>query len=314
MSVGQFTAFEPLQMFELRVLSGLHQGAALPLLGEQWSIGADDEADLALYDPGIAPRHAQLQVSHGHWSVQAQEGLVQDETGAVLARIAHLALNREFSVGGVRLCVSSADRAWPLEAAPVSEALPGHPVSQPAVAQQPRKKTRIIPLSLLGFVCLLLLLLIGLVMGPSDNARPPEEKLSRFSERKTLTTAHEVGHQLAVMLKEREMTEQVLLAVSARQVTLNGEVSAEQVALITRMLERFDASFETAVVIVNKVRALNLELPFKIVQIIGGSKAHVVLVDGRRLFFGDEVDGLRLTAIDNHRLVFEGKRRYEVSW
>ena len=27
-------------MFELRVLDGLRQGAALPLFGEQWSIGA----------------------------------------------------------------------------------------------------------------------------------------------------------------------------------------------------------------------------------------------------------------------------------
>ena len=27
-------------MFELRVLNGLHQGAALPLIGEQWLIGA----------------------------------------------------------------------------------------------------------------------------------------------------------------------------------------------------------------------------------------------------------------------------------
>lgn len=42
-------------MFELRVLSGLHQGAALPLIGEQWLIGADAEHDLALYDPASPP-------------------------------------------------------------------------------------------------------------------------------------------------------------------------------------------------------------------------------------------------------------------
>lgn len=85
-------------------------------------------------------------------------------------------------------------------------------------------------------------------------------------------------------------------------------------ALIGRMLERFETNFETTVVIVNQVRALNPELPFKIVQILGGPKAHVVLQDGRRLFFGDEADGLRLTLIDPHRLVLEGKRRYEVTW
>ena len=80
------------------------------------------------------------------------------------------------------------------------------------------------------------------------------------------------------------------------------------------MLARFSAQFDTTVPIINQVQALSSDLPFRIVQIIGGQKAHVVLADGRRLFFGDEIDGLRLTVIDNHRLLFEGKQRYEVKW
>lgn len=58
-------------MFELRVLDGLHQGAALPLFGEQWSIGAHAEADLVLSDPGIAEQHALLRLVGSSWSVQA---------------------------------------------------------------------------------------------------------------------------------------------------------------------------------------------------------------------------------------------------
>jgi len=37
-------------MFELRVLEGLNQGAALPLFGEQWSLGCHTDADLLLTD------------------------------------------------------------------------------------------------------------------------------------------------------------------------------------------------------------------------------------------------------------------------
>ena len=96
---------EPDVLFELRVLSGLHQGAALPLFGEQWCIGAHQEADLELYDPGIADRHARLTRVDGRWIVQAQEGLLQDETGATLAHIANLIPGAEFSIGGIRLCV-----------------------------------------------------------------------------------------------------------------------------------------------------------------------------------------------------------------
>ena len=45
-------------MYELRVLDGQRQGAALPLFGEQWSIGAQADADLVLNDPGVAEQHA----------------------------------------------------------------------------------------------------------------------------------------------------------------------------------------------------------------------------------------------------------------
>lgn len=308
MSAEHVTAYEPLMMFELRVLSGLHQGAALPLLGEQWCIGANDEADLALYDPGIAPRHARLHGSNGQWSVQAQEGLLQDETGAPLAHIADLVLQREFSVGGIRLCVAPADSVWPEEPIPVPLALSAAVIDKPVAASSRWKKILIITLSLL------LLALVGLAMLPADKALSPEGPFSGVSDKEELATMRDVEQQLLSMLKEREIDEWVQIEVSTQQITLSGEVSAEQLALTARMLDRFETQFETSVLIINNVRTLNPQLPFKIVQIIGGQKAHVVLADGRRLFFGDEVDGLRLTAIDNHRLIFEGKQRYEVNW
>lgn len=65
---------------------------------------------------------------------------------------------------------------------------------------------------------------------------------------------------------------------------------------------------------ISRVRARNNELPFKIVQIIGGANGHVVLEDGTRLFVGDQVDDLRLVMIDNSKVVFEGAQRYEVRW
>ena len=54
-------------MYELRVLSGLHQGTALPLIGEQWSIGADEEADLALFEPGLEDGALTLQRVEESW-------------------------------------------------------------------------------------------------------------------------------------------------------------------------------------------------------------------------------------------------------
>ncbi|MCF5260390.1 type III secretion protein, partial [Pseudomonas sp. PA-5-4A] len=109
-------------MFELRVLDGLHQGAALPLFGEQWSIGAHAEADLVLSDPGIAEQHALLRLVGSSWSVQAQAGLLQDAKEQVVAQITNLALGEQFGVGAIRLYVAVADQPWPEAPAPATPA------------------------------------------------------------------------------------------------------------------------------------------------------------------------------------------------
>ena len=55
-------------------------------------------------------------------------------------------------------------------------------------------------------------------------------------------------------------------------------------------------------------------LPFSIVQISLARLPNVLTSDGRRLFLGDEVAGVRLVGISEHQVVFEGDRRIEVSW
>lgn len=61
-------------MFELRILSGLHRGATLPLDERTLLIGADDEADVVLVDPDIATRHATLTLGAAGWSLSAIDG------------------------------------------------------------------------------------------------------------------------------------------------------------------------------------------------------------------------------------------------
>ncbi len=99
-------------MFELRVLNGQHQGAALPLVGEQWSIGSAEELDLALDDAGVASLHCRLQRLDERWTLNAEEGVVCDEQGNALPGL-DVKLNSPFMLGPVWLCVSPAEDAWP---------------------------------------------------------------------------------------------------------------------------------------------------------------------------------------------------------
>ncbi|NNB15240.1 type III secretion protein [Pseudomonas fragi] len=289
-------------MFELRVLSGLHEGAALPLFGECWSIGAHQDADLELYDPGVAARHARLHGLAGCWTVQAQEGLLQDEAGTVRAQITDLAPGRAFAIGGIRLCVADTQSAWLDE--------PADAVAQPGAPVTAGSKSKWLAPGILVLVPILM----ALAWQPMGTAPALAPQPSPASNKRQLVTTAQVHQQLLKMLIERDLGNTVRLQVAADRITLGGEVGQDSLALVSRMLERFEVQFETPVAIINQVQQASTVLPFRIVQIIGGPKAHVVLADGRRLFFGDEVQGLRLTAIDNRRVLFEGRQRYEVNW
>ncbi|WP_338573063.1 FHA domain-containing protein [Pseudomonas canadensis] len=303
-------------MFELRVLDGRHQGAALPLFGEQWSIGAHADADLVLSDPGIAEQHARLRLMDSNWSVQAEAGLLKNVDGQVLAQIAHLALNVTFSVANVRLCVTLANEPWPQSPgpAPAVSARGSEPVPVPvpvlklsAISHAQQK--RLITLVLVVTV-------IFIVVGMASTGKPEAQAslMPPVVKKHELASPFEVRQQLLKMLGERELSQRVSLQVVNGQVVLSGDVSQDEVELVARMLSRFGEQFDSAVPVISRVRARDGALPFKIVQIVGGPNGHVVLEEGSRLFVGDEVDGLRLVLIDNSKVVFDGVQRYEVRW
>lgn len=303
-------------MFELRVLDGLSQGAALPLFGEQWSIGAHGDADLVLNGPGIEEQHARLRFTDANWSVQAEAGLLRDAEGRMLAQIANLELNIPFWVGEVQLCVTLADQPWPQPYAPAPLSPPPSPSPSPEPARgftlssipQAQQK-RLISV-------VLVVTAIIVVMGMISTGEPEAQAslMPPVVRKHELATPFEVRQQLLKMLGERELSQRVSLQVINGQVALSGDVSQDEVELVARMLARFGEQFDSAVPVISRVRVRDGALPFKIVQIVGGPNGHVVLEEGGRLFVGDEVEGLRLVLIDNTKVVFDGAQRYEVRW
>lgn len=297
-------------MFELRVLNGTQQGAALPLFGEQWCIGASSEADLVLHDPAIAQRHVWVRRVGDRWSVQAEAGLMEDASGTLVAQIADLAADLPFSISGIRLCVSLADQPWPIEPEPVvQQALHDTPQDLPLSTMPKSTQKR-----WMGALLLVAILVMAVGMMNGQDSQPEAAMMQAAAQRIDLASAPEVRQQLLKMLNERDLAQRVTLQVVNGQVSLNGEVSQEQMALLSRMLARFTEQFDSPVPVMSRVREGSSQPPFKIVQIVGGPNGHVVLQGGQRLFLGDEVDGVRLVSIDNGRLVFDGLHRYEVRW
>ncbi|MFL9672312.1 FHA domain-containing protein [Pseudomonas marginalis] len=299
-------------MFELRVLDGLRQGAALPLFGEQWSIGAHADADLMLNDPGVVEQHARLRFIDANWLVQAEAGLLRDPEGRVLAQIAKLELNVPFSVGGVRLCVTLAEQPWPQPTAPATVA--PLPANEPAQGMKLSSISHSQQKRLISLVLVVTVIIVAVGMVSTGEREAQASLMQPVVQKQELASSFEVRQQLMKMLSERELSQRVTLQVINDQVALSGDVSQDDVELVARMLSRFGEQFDSSVPVISRVRARDGTLPFRIVQIVGGPNGHVVLEEGGRLFVGDEVEGLRLVLIDNSKVVFDGAQRYEVRW
>lgn len=310
---------KPEMMFELRVLTGLHQGAALPLIGDEWSIGSSNGADLALYDPGIRDHHCLLRLVDDSWSLTSKDGQVTDSEGHKVEAIATLQPGTPFALNGVWLSVVSANTEWPENErqAPTTESEPDfapvplsaerdghlpHPVAPP--------RSLMGPLLLLGA---LLLFLVALIWGLNRQDPVPVKPLPRA--RTELKDAAAVRQVLEGMLKERELQNRISLVEEQGKIFLKGRFDDDDLLQLTeRMLLRFEQQYRSPLQVLSALPAATDVLPFSIVQISKARLPNVLTSDGRRLFLGDEVAGVRLVDISEHKVVFEGERRVELNW
>ncbi|OBS41631.1 EscD/YscD/HrpQ family type III secretion system inner membrane ring protein [Pseudomonas syringae pv. syringae] len=324
-------------MFELRVLNGQHQGAALPLIGEQWSIGSAGQHDLALDDAGVESLHCRLQRVDDNWTLNAEQGAVCDEQGNARPSI-DLTLNNAFMLGSVWLCVSSAGDEW----RSVPAVIPKQPEAEsgPARNDVPLEKVKSRSQFLNRTTGIIAGLLVGVIGSAWSLTRPPAIAMDQSpahlaaatteaspdtpkaparaanpvtDKRIRLSSADDVRHQLSTMLSDRLLTD-VSVEETPDGLVLNGDLKEESLLVYQRMLQRFKALYDSPVTVLDNVGSNRNTLPFVVVQIMTGPHAHLVTADGRRVYVGDEVDGLRLTRIDNQRLQFDGNRHVEVNW
>lgn len=309
-------------MFELRVLTGLHRGAALPLCGNAWRIGAADDADLVLYDPGIAPYHSQLEKTADGWTLNSQDGAVCDAEGHTVEQIESLPPGTPFVLGQIWLCIVAADTPWPEENEPdpvaeedasSAEVTP----NAPPVPSSPSPPVAAPRLPLWAKACYLMLGALLVVMIGSwllqesvamPAAPPPQDT------RKPLNTLPQLEGTLRMMLQERELSTSVKVAAYQDRLTLTGQIVPEEQKKLERMLAQLHQRYRTTLSVDNRTQLKTEQLPFQIVQVTSGARANVVTADGQRFFIGDEIDNLRLVRIDEHQIEFSGRQQITVNW
>ena len=93
----------------LRLYSGVHMGAEIALTEGLWVFGRDDSCDIVLADPGLAPRHAVLDVKANALRYENLDGRVESPEGEAPAS-AELEPGRLWRMGPVHFCLGSRRR------------------------------------------------------------------------------------------------------------------------------------------------------------------------------------------------------------
>ena len=98
--------------YELRILNGLHRGAAMPLTDESLSMGASENADIVLVDRGIERLLARLSRTENGWLVLAEDGGLYVPEGADPQKAVDIEPGAFVRVGLVWMTISKEDDPW----------------------------------------------------------------------------------------------------------------------------------------------------------------------------------------------------------
>lgn len=295
-------------MFELRVLSGLYQGASLPLIGNEWQIGASEEDDLAIFEPGMQASAIRLVRQNTQW----------------LCNGVDIQLETPWQMQHVWLVLCHASTPWDATVVPEptsTQTAPNPSTDNTASSTKNQHK----PWLVLALVVPFLSVWAWSTSAKNEIDDPlelhaktgesSEEKPSHTVDtQKHLDDVQLVGKVLEHMLKERDLAH-VVVSVEAASIALSGSLVTEgELQRVDRMLLRFHRQYKSPFPVTNHVKQREFKLPFRITQVTTGPIAHVVTDGGKRLFIGDEVNGIRLEGISDHRITFGGKFKLELTW
>lgn len=341
--------------YELRILSGLHRGATLPLAEHALTIGAGEQADVVLVDPGILEHHATLSKTEGGWLLSAAEGRLYAADGRDPQSVVDLGPGDFARLDRVWLTVAAADAHWeePPEVVPFDALADGLAAAVPAQAAEqaagqgagPEKKRGFrarrmlfVPIALGAVLSAAAAYALSSKSGSANGARNldvaaeigsrsghPGAKTIPYSmagadEKQAKTNAapaltpEELRKAFRKRLADADLLKRLELTLDDQAWNMHGDLDDDESARFERVLKGFLDEHRITFPVRAKVVSAEGMLPFKIRQVVSGSKASIVTQDGERLFVGDEYLGVQVVAIQASHLSFAGKRKIEVHW
>lgn len=339
-------------MQELRILSGYHRGATLPLDGVELTIGADEEAGVVLADPGVVACHARLSREDGRWILKPADGMVRgQDSNAALAQVV-LADGAFARAGAIWLTVCDSGAPWqdppadPVDAPSQQGDETGEddfgtslsmeesaestaesdgsdlPDTLAATAEPPPQASRVRGFRM-ALVPVAAMAVLSAAAAYALTSHPADSFEAGFAaEVQTRHVAAMPSHlapdalqaALRKRLGEVDLLGRVVLDLREREWTLRGALNDEDAERLQRMLRAFAETYVIDFPIQVKIGSAEAMLPFRIVQVLSGNDPSIVIDDGRRLYVGDEHRGVRLAAVAGNQLRFTGRQTLNIAW
>lgn len=325
---------------ELRVLTGLHQGAALLLIDEEIVLGSAPACDVVLLDDGIAPRHLQIVLRDAGWAwASGEDG---DAAGVFspdpprAGEAASLGRGSRLCIANVWLMLAGVADPWPTPAELRAwQRLPHEAAAQhtaePAAAARRGTRAWVLTCLCLGLAgALLLALALWLPQGnseqdghdgrggkaaPAPAGQPPAPRAAPPTLAMPVPLAPAQLQSVAsALLAEHKLEQMVQVQAAPGQLRLHATLGPRGRANFEQSLLALQRRLGATTRIEATVTSAEATLPFRIQQVLMGGDSHVVLADGRAMYEGDQFGGFRLMSIREGVIVFAGPRKVEVSW
>lgn len=295
----------PSTELELRVLAGLHAGAALPIGLEDVLLGSDETCDVILLDPEVLPRHLRLRADAGRWLAEPEAAApVRDRHGAALAAGAPVPLDQPIQLGQTWIVLCAASAPWEEDAVPAAPPAAADAVASAAPAAPPQRWRW--ALGLLSAFGLLLALTLLLWPDPAPPAPPPAATAP--------AEADSIEREAVRVLRAHGLAAVVGMVYETGHLTLEAQLDDDETRRFHSAVAMLRSYFGKTVKIDIKLSTLNRSLPFAVSEIVTGPAAHIRLADGTILYPGETAGGYRLLAIRPGKLLFSGKREIELPW
>ncbi|MCX8956566.1 FHA domain-containing protein [Erwinia psidii] len=299
--------------YELRVLTGLHRGALLPLSGTQWLIGSSSDADLTLYDPVIKENHCRINHTTTNWQVEGLQGPVLTEEGYRTDRIEDLTVGTPFSLDGIWLCIEEANSPWD-EKENITQKKEENPVSAQNKENERRRRS---PFPALICFFLALTAMVLAIFSSEEKVPPATQQADCIqpASRIYLESTQQVSNVLQQMFEEADLFSQLSIEIKDKgNITVSLDNENKLLESTHEVLSHFEKLYDSDVQIILNIIDTFPSLPFKVIQVVKGQSPYLVTEDGQYIFINDRLCGINFVAITDDKLIFEGKQKIEVSW